>query len=58
MVSCGGPGCTNRADKTTSNIITLVTIIIMLLQCYNLFRAQAYLMSEAYSKPRQISKMM
>ena len=30
MVNCGAPGCTNRADKN-SNIITLVTIIIMLL---------------------------
>ena len=30
MVSCGAPGCTNQADKN-SNILTLVTIIIMLL---------------------------
>ena len=30
MVSCGTPGCTNRADKS-SDIITLVTIIVMLL---------------------------
>ena len=30
MLSCGALGCTNRADKN-SNIITLVTIVIMLL---------------------------
>ena len=30
MVSCGGPGCTNRADKK-SNTIALFTVIIMLL---------------------------
>ena len=30
MASCGAPGCKNRADKN-SNIITLVTIILMLL---------------------------
>ena len=45
-------GCTNRSDKN-SNIITLVTM--MLLQ---LFRILPYLMSESYSKPSQISKMM
>ena len=30
MVSCGVPECTSQADKN-SNVITLVTIIIMLL---------------------------
>ena len=29
MVSWGGPGCTNRAEKN-SDIITLVAIIILL----------------------------
>ena len=31
MVSCGAPGCTNRADKNSNVILILVTIIIMLL---------------------------
>ena len=30
MVSCGAPGCTNRANKN-SKIITLVTVIMMFL---------------------------
>ena len=30
IVSCGTPGLTNRSDKN-SNIVTLITIIIMLL---------------------------
>ena len=30
IVSCGKPGLTNRSDKN-SNIVTLITIIIMLL---------------------------
>ena len=29
MISCGLPGCTNRADKN-SNIITFVTVIMLL----------------------------
>ena len=50
MVSCGVLGCTNQADKN-SNIITFVTIIIMLLQLYgSIFRTMACLMPEAYSK--------
>ena len=47
MVSSGAPGCTNRADKN-SNIIRLVTIIIMLLELYlDIIRILAHLMSEA-----------
>ena len=53
MVSCRVSGCTNRSDKN-SNIITLVTMIMLL----QLFRILPYLMSESYSKPTQISKMM
>ena len=59
MVSCGAPRRTNWADNN-SNITILVTIIIMLLCYYNYIqhmRTPTYLMSEAYSKPFQISKM-
>ena len=57
MIDCGVSGCTNRADKN-SNIIRLVIIIILLKPYRDLFRTLAYLMPEAYSKPRQIRKMM
>ena len=58
MVSCGAPGCTNRVDKS-SNIITLIAIIVMLLKLYRIiFKPLAYLMLEAYSKPCQIAKVM
>ena len=58
IVNCGAPECTSRADKN-SNIITLVTIIIMLLWQYRgIVRNLAYLMPAAYSKLSQISKMM
>ena len=57
MVSCRVPGCTNQVDKDF-NIITLATII-MLIQLYgSIFRNLAHLMSEACSKPCQISKIM
>ena len=58
MVSYGAPGCANRADN--SNIITLVTTIIMLpwlLYC-SIFRTLAYFMSEAYSEPGQMFKII
>ena len=58
MVIRGVPECTSRADKS-SNIITLVTIIKLLLQLYrSIFRTQVYLILEARSNPSQISKMM
>ena len=58
MVSCGAPACTNQVDQN-SNITKLDAIIIMLLHVYcDKFRTLAYLMSEAHSKPCQISKMM
>ena len=54
IVSSGALGCTNRKKKN-SNILTLVTII-MLLQLYRgMFRSLAYLMPAVYSKPSQIS---
>ena len=56
MDSCWAPGCTNLADEN-SNIITLVTIIMLLYLYRRIFRTLAYLVPKAYSKPCEISKM-
>ena len=52
MVSCGVAGCTSRTGKN-SNVITLFTRIIMLLQLYHGITL-IYLILVAYSKPCQI----
>ena len=50
------PGCTNRLDQN-SNIIALVTIIMLLWLCCSIFRTHAHLMLEIYSKPCQLFKI-
>ena len=54
MVSCGAPGCTNRADKNSSKMT--VTIIILIQLYRGIFRTLVHLMPAACSKPCQTSQ--